>query len=144
MPHIRFPHSVIVKSPGLLPMLYKVSELAQSLSVPDRTLRDWLVAGAPHFRDHRNNLWINGREFADWVVNFRKKQRRQKLRQGEAFCLRCNQPVKMTEVSTQVKQGKLVMIRGKCPVCGCQICRGDRVPTYPSGNLIHREVFNES
>ena len=144
MPHIRFPHSVIVKSPGLLPMLYKVSELAESLSVPDRTLRDWLVAGAPHFRDQRNNLWIHGREFAGWVVNLRKQRKQRKLRQNEAFCLHCNQPVTMTEISTHMKQGKLVLISGKCPICGCRICRGDRVPTYSASNLTYQDVHNEN
>lgn len=144
MSRIRFPHSVIVKSPGLLPMLYKVSELAKSLSVPDRTLRDWLVAGAPHSRDQRQNLWIHGKEFADWVTSLRKPRRQRKLRQDEAFCVRCSQPVTMTEVSTHAKQGKLVMIRGKCPNCGCRIWRGDRVPTYSASNLTCQEIHSES
>jgi len=81
-------------------MLYKVRELAQFLNGPERTLRDWLVAGAPHSRDRRNNLWIHGREFADWVVNLRKQRKHRKLRPGEAFCLRCDQPVTMIDVST--------------------------------------------
>lgn len=46
-------------------MHYKVSELAAAIDIPERTLRDWLVAGAPHFRDQQDNLWIHGRDFAD-------------------------------------------------------------------------------
>lgn len=144
MSHIRLTHSVIVKSPGLLPMHYKVSELAQSIGIPDRTLRDWLVAGAPHFRDQRNNLWVHGREFADWVANLRKPRKHRKLRQGEAFCLRCNQPVKMMDVSTRVKRGKLVMVSGKCPTCGCRIFRADRVPTYPAGSHARQELSSDN
>src|SRR5215510_9181726 len=106
MPRMHLPQSVIVKSPGLLPMHYKVNELAETLRVPERTLRDWLVAGAPHVRDHRDNVWINGREFADWVEGFRKKRKHKKLQQGEAYCVRCNQVVAMTEVTTHAKQGK--------------------------------------
>ena len=44
---ICLPHSVIVRAPILLPMLYTIPELAQELRTPERTLRDWLAAGAP-------------------------------------------------------------------------------------------------
>jgi predicted RNA-binding Zn-ribbon protein involved in translation (DUF1610 family) len=141
---LRFPHSVIVKSPGLLPMLYKVGELAKSLSIPDRTIRDWLVAGAPHSRDHRDNLWINGKEFADWVTSLRKKRKHKKLEQGEAYCVRCNQVVAMTEVTTHARHGKLVMISGKCPNCGRRIWRGDRIPTSPANNMTCQDIHNEN
>jgi hypothetical protein len=144
MPRMRLPQSVIVKSPGLLPMHYKVSELAETLRVPERTLRDWLVAGAPHVRDHRDKLWINGKEFADWVEDHRKKRKHQKLQQGEAYCVRCNEVVAMTEVSTHAKQGKLVMISGKCPNCGRQIWRGDRIPTSPAHTMTGQELANEN
>jgi hypothetical protein len=125
-------------------MLYKVSELAQALGVPDRTLRAWLVAGVPHVRDHRNSVWIHGREFADWVVNRRQQRKKHKLRKGEAFCLRCHQPVTMTAVSRVAQQGKLVLISGKCPVCGSRICRGDRLPIYPADPPAHLERGDET
>jgi hypothetical protein len=144
MPRIRFPHSVIVKSPGLLPMHYKVSELATAIDIPERTLRDWLVAGAPHFRDQRDNLWIHGRDFGDWITSLRKPVKEQKLGDGEAFCMRCNQPVGMTDISTQAMQGKLILIRGKCPHCGCKINRGGCVPTYSANNLIWKDTRNEN
>lgn len=144
MSRLRFPHSVIVKSPGLLPMLYKVGELAKSLSIPDRTIRDWLVAGAPHSRDNRDNLWINGKEFADWVTSLRKKRKHKKLEQGEAYCVRCNQVVAMTEVTTHARHGKLVMISGKCPNCGRRIWRGDRIPTSPANNMTCQDIHNEN
>jgi hypothetical protein len=35
---IRLPHCVIVKAPGLLPMLYKPSEIAEELKIPERTI----------------------------------------------------------------------------------------------------------
>ena len=71
-PGIRLPHFVIVKSSGLLPMLYKIQELSQELKIPDRTLRDWLTKGAPHLRDERGHLWVNGQEFACWISSQRK------------------------------------------------------------------------
>jgi excisionase family DNA binding protein len=60
------PHSVIVRAPGLLPMLYKVRELAQELETSRRTIRRWARRGMPHERDGRNHIWINGEEFAQW------------------------------------------------------------------------------
>jgi len=131
MQRIRLPHSAIVKSPGLLPMHYTVSELATAIGVPERTLRDWLVAGAPHFRDLGGRTWIHGREFAGWIAGIRKPDRERKLGNGEALCMRCNRPVQMMDISTKSMQGKLILIRGKCPNCGCTINRGGRLPTSP-------------
>ena len=49
--YLKFPHSVITRSPGLLPMLYTPSELEEDLSVPARTVREWIKQGLPHQRD---------------------------------------------------------------------------------------------
>ena len=63
MTRLQLPRTAIIKSPGLLPMLYTVSEISAALDLAERTLRDWLSTGAPHFRDPRGHIWINGREF---------------------------------------------------------------------------------
>jgi hypothetical protein len=130
MAHIRLPHSAVVRSPGLLPMLYTVSEIAAALSVPERTLRDWLDAGAPHERDQKRHIWVHGRKFAAWVAEMREPVKRGKLQDDEAYCMRCNQAVRMSNASTKAMQGKLILIRGTCPNCGCTINRGGRLPTY--------------
>ena len=70
----KFPHQVIVRAPGLLPMLYKVRELADDLGIPERTLRDWLKNGAPHHRDTRKNIWVNGEVFSAWVNTSRESR----------------------------------------------------------------------
>lgn len=130
---VRIPHYAIVKAPGLLCMLYTVSELSTLLRVPDRTLRDWLSMGAPHTRDARGHLWINGIEFATWIKSQRKPQRTRKLERNQAYCLRCNQVVEMIDPKVFRIKGKLVHVRGKCPVCGCTINRGDRLAESVSG-----------
>ena len=142
MARIRLPHSAIVKSPGLLPMLYTVSEISAALDLVERTLRDWLSVGAPHSRDPRGHIWINGREFADWIANMRAPKRKRKLRDDEAFCMHCNRVVQMTEISTKPMQGKLILIRGKCPDCGCKINRGGRIPTYKSNLMTWKDKKN--
>ena len=124
---IKLPHLVIVKAPGLLSMLYKPSELAGDLGVPDRTLRDWLAAGAPHMRDDKNRIWVNGREFAAWVSEQRKpKSTEKKLTNDQAYCLRCKKAVALVNPTVQHGRGKLILITGKCPQCGCTINRGGR------------------
>jgi len=130
-PRIKLPHSVIVKSPGLLPMLYTVGELVEALGVVDRTLRDWLVLGAPHTRDKRGHIWIHGREFAGWVTEIQKPKREQRLEDNEAFCLRCKEIVEMFDPKTVPMRGKLLRIQGKCPQCGCTINRGGCLRSNP-------------
>ena len=140
MTHIRLPHSAIIKSPGLLPMLYTVCEIAAALAVPERTLRDWLEAGAPHDRDQHGHIWIHGRKFAGWVAEMRDPVKRRKLKDDEAYCMRCSRAVRMTDVSTKAMQGKLILIRGTCPNCGCTINRGGRLPTYSLNQITAKEI----
>ena len=94
-PRVALPHAVIVRAPGLLPMLYRPSELAQDMEVPETTLRDWFGRGLPHQRDERGHIWINGQEFAAWVKACRKSPLSQKMAEDEAYCFRCQQPVKL-------------------------------------------------
>lgn len=124
---IHLPHQVIVKAPGLLPMLYTVRELSEDLGMPERTLRDWLKSGAPHIWDARRRIWINGQEFSGWVVALRRQRRRVPLSDGEAYCLRCNQAVKMCDPVTISIKAKLVRIQGTCPTCQSVVNRGGRV-----------------
>ncbi|MDD5367883.1 MAG: hypothetical protein PHQ40_02260 [Anaerolineaceae bacterium] len=124
---INLPHSAIIRAPGLLPMLYTVSELAQDLGLPDRTLRDWLASGAPHQRDSKNRIWIDGKTFYNWLDNQRKTKNTEKLTDDQAWCLRCKAPVKLWQPETRLIKGKLIHIRGTCPICGCTINRGGRL-----------------
>ena len=125
----KIPHMVIVKAPGLLPMQYTAHEMADELHIPETTLRDWFLRGAPHTRDEHNHLWVSGQEFSAWVEEQRKsKQHRshRKLKDGEGYCLRCNQVVEMIDPIVRHIKGKLYHTKGKCPVCGCTINRGGR------------------
>lgn len=122
----KIPHLVIVRAPGLLPMLYTLRELGDELGIPDSTLRDWLVAGAPHQRDSRDHLWVNGESFAAWVKAQQKPRTHRKLAAGEGYCMHCNQITKLLSPEVRHIKGKLIHIRGKCPQCGHIINRGDR------------------
>jgi len=127
----KLPHLVIVRAPGLLPMLYTLAELGEELNLPESTLRDWLSAGAPHTRDARQHIWINGTDFAAWVRQQRKPKAERKLTDEEAYCLRCKTVVKLLHPKTQLVKGKLIHIRGQCPGCGHTIIRGGRYGHTP-------------
>ena len=127
----KLPHNVIIKAPGLLPMLYTPREICGELDIAESTLRDWLQIDVPHQRDNRNRIWINGEEFARWVNNQRKPKVTNKLNEDEAYCLRCNQVSKLLSPQIQPIKGNLVLIKGTCVNCGAVINRGahrDRTP----------------
>jgi hypothetical protein len=125
-PHIKLSHSVIVKAPGLLPMLYTVRELAYELSMPERTLRDWLLYGAPHTRDRLGHIWVNGQAFAAWVASQRKKTPRSRLNPDEGYCMTCHRVVIVLQPTRRPSGGKLVYIQGLCPHCDSKVSRGAR------------------
>lgn len=128
----KFPHSVIVKSSGLLPMHYTVRELSKELGAVERTLRDWLANGAPHFKDAKGHIWVQGHEFARWVDSARKRKQKQKrMKANEGFCMHCKKTVEMLAVSTRHIRGKLTMTRGTCSQCRRIIHRGGRIPSNP-------------
>ena len=122
----KIPQPVIVRSPGLLPMLYSPSELSEELRIAESTLRDWLQMGVPFQRDSRNRIWIQGEEFASWVKAQKKAKPPRKLKSDEAYCLHCNQVTRLTSPQVLHIKGNLVHIKGICPNCGHTINRGDR------------------
>ncbi len=125
-PRTKLPHAVIVRAPGLLPMQYTVRELADELGMPERTLRDWLLLGAPHTRDRLGHIWVDGQAFVAWVSNQRKKDTRVRLQPGEGYCMNCNRIVMMIDPTIHPLNGKLVYIHGVCPHCHGKVSRGAR------------------
>ena len=117
------PHLVIVRAPGLLPMLYTPRELEQELGVNARTIREWIKQGMPYERDARGHLWINGVALAVWVEQIRTTNQICKLADDEAYCLKCRQAVKLSDPQP-LRQAKLIVLRGTCPTCGTKINRG--------------------
>ena len=122
---MKFSHDVIVRSPALLPMLYKPSEIADELIIPQRTLYDWLKLGAPHQRDASDHIWIDGKAFAAWVeINRKKKSIQHKMLDNEAYCFHCKQAVNLVNSEVIPVKGRLYNIKGYCPKCANTIFRG--------------------
>jgi hypothetical protein len=122
---VTLPHSVIVRAPGLLPMLYRPSELAEELTVSAAVVRDWVEKGLPHHRDHRGHMWIDGRQAAEWVKVTRQRPAGSRMAEGQAYCFRCCRAVELRDPVAQY-HGKQVLLSGICPQCGGNINRGGR------------------
>lgn len=119
-PRVRLPHCVIVRAPGLLPMRYRASELAQALGIKEWRVRDWMRRGAPFEHDGVHD-WLVGTRIAEWVERVRSARREtRRLEDHEAWCLRCRAPVQMERVSLR-KRGAFWTIAGTCPTCGGKV-----------------------
>ena len=57
--------------------------------------------------------------------------------------MRCNKAVPLFDAVMIPMQGKLIMIRGKCPVCGLTINRGGRRCDLPAKNHLTVHKFLE-
>jgi hypothetical protein len=123
---ISLPHAVITRAPGLLPMMYRTTELAEELKVPVKLVKQLVDRGAPHERDSRQHIWFNGTTFSQWVEEVRTSQAgRTKLGEDEAWCMPCGKAVKLTSPTATVNN-KQQLLSGTCPECGCTINRGAR------------------
>ena len=118
-------HNTIVKAPGLLPMMYKVGEISDELNIHPSTLYDWLKNGAPHHRDNRGHIWINGQEFASWINATRRKgSGQEKLQDNEGFCMRCKKIVKILDPTIVHEKGKPKRVKGTCSNCKGKLGKG--------------------
>ena len=129
---IVLPHSGIVKAPGLPPRVSKVCQLAIELTLPERTLRDWLEAGVAHQRAERARIRGYGPDFSNWRVGQRTPKKEEQLAPGQVGCFRCRPSVEMLEASPRPIKRKLIMPKGTCPQCGCRLNRAGRISDHPA------------
>ena len=123
---IRIPHIATVRAPGLLPVLYTLPELVSELGVPYSTLRNWLDLGAPHIRNNRGHIYINGLEFAAWIKEKKKQAKPGRLSADEGYCMRCNQAVPLLDTAIYQVSNKLIHKISNCPECSGRVVRGGR------------------
>ena len=122
---VPLPHLAIVRAPGLLPMLYRPSELAEELGVSAAVVREWADKGLPHQRDHRGHLWMDGRQVTEWVQVTRQRPAGSKMAEDQAYCFRCCRAVELRDPMAR-QRGKQILLSGVCPQCGGTINRGSR------------------
>ena len=104
-------------------MMYTLPELGLELGIPYSTLRNWLDAGAPHERDNRGQIYVNGQDFAAWIKEKKRTVKQRKLETDEGYCMPCNQVVPMLVAEIHQVSEKLTRKIGSCPECGGKIVR---------------------
>ncbi len=120
---LKIPHAAIVGAPGLLPMLYKISEVGEELKVSEDRVRQWIRQGLPVEHDAQEHLWIDGEALQRWIQALKKIRPECKLGEGLAFCFRCDEAVAFQPLTAN-RHGKQVLHSGRCPKCGTPINRG--------------------
>ncbi len=127
----RIAKRTVLRLSNLLDMRYRPAELAGEIGVSLSTIyKAFLPAGAPCERDAKRNIWIVGKAFRIWALEYQRAERegrpRFELADGQAWCMKCNQPVTMLEPKKRGKAGGAVVYSGKCSNCGAKVNRFSR------------------
>lgn len=120
---LHFSHSVIIKSPGLMPMLYRPLEIQQALQIDSRELNNFIREGLPSHKDPSGEIWINGEEFSEWVNKKRERNPIPTLGKNEALCFKCGKAVIMEDSSMTNKVGGHLK-KGRCSTCQSVVYKG--------------------
>ena len=112
----------------LLDMEYMPGEIASELGVSASTVyRSYIPAGAPCRQDASGRLWIPGTAFAAWARQHLATNRRGKPREpmpdGCAYCLRCNQVIRMQSAVKRLQPRGVLQVTGCCPLCAGKVHR---------------------
>jgi transposase-like protein len=126
----KIPHAAIIRAPGLLPMLYKISEVAEELQVSEDQIRYWMAEGMPFEHDETGHLWIDGEALQNWIRTLQDRRKARKMGGGQAFCFKCDRAVEFRSLA-QNRYGNQVLQSGLCPHCGTKINRGGKHESQP-------------
>jgi hypothetical protein len=116
----------LIKLKRLLCMQYRPAEIAEEIGVTvDTIYRSYIPAGAPHKKDNRGNIWIVGTEFTEWAKEYHdhKYSKKFSLKDGQAWCMSCNQAVNILDPKIKRVNRYISMIQGTCENCGKKVNR---------------------
>jgi len=123
------PGAAVLRAARLMDMLYRPSELAEELRIQKRAVYDVLIPlGLPHERDEHGHIWLHGPAVREWLETATRGPKCE-LADGELFCLKCFEPRSPSRHhplagAELVRNGRFVMIRATCPVCGAEMYKG--------------------
>lgn len=124
---LRLTSSKVSKMKKLLPMEYKVAEIAACVGVTAETIyHAYLPAGAPFLRTANGEIWIVGTEFEAWAKNYLagKKLKKKMMGDGEAFCGACQKVTGMVRPRVaEVLRTGVARLQARCKVCGKKVSR---------------------
>ena len=104
--------------------LYSSKELAKELGVHQRTVQQWQKQGMKPVDSECKPFLFRG-ENSKFFLSNRRKDRKQKLGDGEFYCTKCRRPVK--SITKNISWNKLgserLIVRGICEKCGTSLNR---------------------
>ncbi|MBN4056827.1 MerR family transcriptional regulator [bacterium AH-315-J21] len=99
--------------------LYSTKELAEELGVHTRTIHSWQRQGLSAIDPNAKPFIFRGISAKSFLKN-KRLQRKQKLQDGEFYCVSCRRPVKSrsSEISAIFLRNRTSLhIRGRCENC---------------------------
>ena len=134
------PGAAVLRAARLLDMMYKPSEIAYELKIQQRAIYEVLIPlGLPHERDEHGHIWLHGPAVRAWL-EVATRGPKYELADDELFCLKCFEPRSPSQPppgplpaspasgggagAELVRNGRFVMLRATCPVCGAEMYKG--------------------
>jgi len=116
----------VYKLRKLLPMKYKVSEIAAFLGVTTDTIyRSYLPAGAPVLREG-NVIWIVGTELQNWAREYLagKKLKLKTMSDNQVYCSSCHLVAEMISPRVvEVNKLGVARVAARCGLCNARVSR---------------------
>lgn len=123
----RMTQQQLARLPRLLWMYYSPSELAEEIGLNvDTIYKSYLPDGCPHKRDEVGRIWIIGSHFRTWALQRFKRQPKEKMPEGFAYCFHCRKPTRMVSVETTPQNQYTAMLSGLCAECGRRTNRASK------------------
>lgn len=123
----RLARAQIIRLGRLLNMKYRPAEIGELLGISaDTVRRTYLQAGCPHERDEHGHIWIVGTAFRTWaneVIAERKRKTNNPMAEDEAWCLRCNERVKIKNPKVKPVNLYIELLQSVCGSCGSIVNR---------------------
>ncbi len=125
---------ILLHGEKLMNVNYTVAQITEKLDLNPRYIRRALIAkrGAPHIRDSKGHIFINGKKLYEWAQKYVKDQENRKMERppmekDEFYCVICRKRVIGRDIFT-AEDSKNHFLKGTCPFCGTRInkyLRGD-------------------
>lgn len=118
---------ILLHGEKLMNVNYSVTQIAKILDLNPRYIRRALIAkyGAPHIRDSKEHIFINGEKLYVWAKKYVRDQEKRKMERppignDEFYCVKCRKRVIGQEIFT-ASDSKNLFLKGTCPICGTRI-----------------------
>ena len=126
--------NLLSRGKKLLDMYYTVQELAETLDLNPRYIREYLVGrkGAPQKEkvNLKGRVFINGKELYEWANRFHNenlaRQKSNPLSDDEFLCCKCQRHVVPENYTLTITKSGVRCRNAFCPICGTKIYKYEK------------------